>query len=154
MALVHDMAEALVGDITPVDQISKEEKNRREAQTMDYICENLLGKVHGGENGASIRKIWQEYEDSQSLESHFVHDVDKVELILQMVEYEKARDATVDLSEFSWVATRLMLPEMKEWAQEILNERMRWWESKGMTPKEPKEAETLKEQQDKYYDKQ
>ncbi len=151
MALVHDMAESLVGDLTPVDNVPKVEKSRREAETMDYICKSLLGKVHGGESGASIRQIWQEYEDSETPESHFVHDVDKVELILQMVEYERRYDATLDLSEFSWVAKKLLLPEMKEWAQEILDERTKFWESKGVRPKEPKEAETIKEQQDQYY---
>lgn len=153
MALIHDMAEALVGDLTPVDNVPKVEKNRREAETMDYICENLLGKVHGGENGASIRKIWQEYEDSETLESRFVHDVDKVELILQMVEYERAHDTSLDLSEFSWVATKVAMPEMKDWAHELLNERKRLWEGKGLTPKEPKEVEKLREQQDQYYRK-
>lgn len=151
MALVHDMAEALVGDLTPIDNVPKVEKNRREAETMDYICTSLLGKVHGGENGMSIRQVWQEYEDSETSESHFVHDIDKVELILQMVEYERAHDTSLDLSEFSWVAKKLILPEMKEWAQEILDERTRLWEGKGSVPKEPKEATRLKEQQDEYY---
>ena len=45
MALIHDMAESLVGDITPVDGVLKAEKNRRESETMDYICQDLLGKV-------------------------------------------------------------------------------------------------------------
>lgn len=153
MALVHDMAEALVGDLTPIDNVPKVEKSRREAETMDYICASLLGKVHGGENGASMRKIWQEYEDSETAESHFVHDVDKVELILQMVEYERAHDTSLDLSEFSWVAKKLILPEMKDWAREILDERTRLWERKGVTPKEPERAETLQEQQDEYYGK-
>lgn len=151
MALVHDMAEALVGDLTPVDKVPKVEKSRREAETMDYLCNSLLGKVHGGENGASIREIWQEYEDSETAESHFVHDVDKVELMLQMVEYERAHDTTLDLSEFSWVARMLILPEMKEWAQEILDERARLWKNKRVTPKQPNEVKTLQEQQDQYY---
>jgi len=30
MALVHDLSESLVGDITPYDNVSKEEKSRRE----------------------------------------------------------------------------------------------------------------------------
>jgi putative hydrolases of HD superfamily len=152
MALVHDMAEALVGDLTPVDGVPKEEKSRREAETMDYICISLLGKVNGGENGASIRKIWQEYEDSETDESHFVHDIDKVELILQMVEYERTHD-TLDLSEFSWVEKKIVLPEMKDWAREILEERTRLWESKGVTPKGPEQIETIQAQQDQYYGK-
>ena len=153
MALVHDMAEALVGDLTPVDNVPKAEKSRREAETMDYICKSLLGKVHGGENGASIRRIWQEYEDNETSESHFVHDVDKVELILQMVEYERAHATSLDLSEFSWVAKRIVLPEMKDWAQEILDERTRLWESRGVTPMELRQDKTLQQQQDQYYGK-
>lgn len=30
MALVHDLAESIVGDIAPADNVSKEEKHRRE----------------------------------------------------------------------------------------------------------------------------
>jgi putative hydrolase of HD superfamily len=151
MALIHDMAESLVGDLTPVDGVPKVEKNRREAATMDYICDNLLGKVHGGLAGKDIRESWQEYEDSETLESQFVHDVDKVELILQMVEYERAHNCMLDLSEFSWVAKGLCLPDMKDWAQEILDEREMLWESKGKEAREPKEASTIKEQQNEYY---
>ncbi|KAG9781148.1 hypothetical protein KCU88_g3568, partial [Aureobasidium melanogenum] len=151
MALVHDMAEGLVGDLTPVDGVPKVEKNRREAETMDWVANSLLGKVHGGIPGQEIRAIWQEYEDSETLESKFVHDVDKIELILQMVEYERASNCAVDLSEFSWVARKICLDEMKVWAQEILDERSKLWQSKDLTPREPTKAATIKEQQDEYY---
>lgn len=130
MCLVHDMAESLVGDITPVDGVAKPEKNRREAATMDYITENLLGNVWGGEGKSvaeDIRAVWQEYEDSETLESHFVHDVDKMELVLQMVEYERRGEGKLDLGEFAWVATRLVLDETKAWAQELLQEREAFW---------------------------
>ena len=33
IALVHDMAESIVGDIAPMDNVSKEEKHRREKVT-------------------------------------------------------------------------------------------------------------------------
>lgn len=111
IALVHDMAESLVGDITPVDGVSKTEKSRRETTTMDYLCGGLLGQVDGGGAGERIRELWQEYEDDQTLEAHFVHDVDKVELLLQMIEYERTSQGRIDLSEFTWVATRVALPE-------------------------------------------
>jgi len=35
--------------------------------------------VDGGNVGADIREIRQEYEDSKTPESHFVHDIDKME---------------------------------------------------------------------------
>lgn len=130
MALIHDMAEALVGDITPVDGVAKSEKNRRESTTMDYLVNGLLGKVNGGMTGKEIKAIWQEYEDAETLESKFVHDVDKIELILQMVEYEKANDCKLDLGEFSWVATRIELDEVKQWGNDIIKEREVMWAGK------------------------
>jgi len=133
MCLIHDMAESLVGDITPVDGVPKSEKNRREADTMDYICKGLLGKLHGGLAGAEIRAIWQEYEDSKTINSHFVHDLDKMELLCQMVEYEKRAGGgvpTLDLGEFAYVATKMALPETRAWAGEILKERDEFWNGK------------------------
>jgi putative hydrolases of HD superfamily len=127
MALVHDMAEALVGDITPMDQVPKHEKNRRESTTMDYFTNSLLGRVNGGMTGQEIRDVWQEYEDSETMDSKFVHDVDKIELILQMVEYERAHKHQLDLGEFSWVATRIVLPEVQEWSNEVMKEREEFW---------------------------
>lgn len=153
MALVHDMAEALVGDITPVDGVPKTEKNRREATTMDYICDNLLGGVHDGSQAKQIRAIWQEYEDSETPESKFVHDVDKVELILQMVDYERSSDGAVDLSEFSWVARKIELPEMQEWAKQVLDERAAFWKEKGRQPGQlgKEEGDKIREAQEEYY---
>ncbi|KAI7090640.1 hypothetical protein KC356_g1319 [Hortaea werneckii] len=168
MALVHDMAESLVGDITPVDGVTKTEKSRRETETMDYICGSLLGSLPGQSNAHAreqIRSAWQEYEDSQTPESHFVHDVDKIELLLQMVEYERAHGRTaaddsssssaqgLDLGEFSRVAGKIALPEMQSWAQEILQERRRFWEGKGVVPSHMGDvSEGKRKAQDAYYE--
>ncbi|KOS20447.1 HD domain-containing protein [Escovopsis weberi] len=130
MCLIHDMAELLVGDITPVDGVAKPEKSRREAETMEFLTRGLLRGVGGGHAGEEVRAIWQEYEDSQTLESQYVHDIDKVELLLQMVEYEKGARGGLDLGEFAYVATKVALPEMRAWAEEILGEREAFWKSK------------------------
>jgi putative hydrolase of HD superfamily len=127
LALVHDMAEALVGDITPVDGVAKPEKNRRESTTMDYFTNSLLGRVNGGATGRDLRAAWQEYEDNETLESKFVHDIDKIELLLQMLEYERVNKHKLDLGEFSWVSTRIEMPEVKQWSNELLKEREDFW---------------------------
>ncbi|KAF2019438.1 hypothetical protein BU24DRAFT_419060 [Aaosphaeria arxii CBS 175.79] len=134
MALIHDMAESLVGDITPVDDVPKEEKSRREAETMDYICDTLLGKFNGGLNGKEIRKIWQEYEDSETLESKFVHDVDKIELLLQMLEYERSHPEA-ELGEFTWVASKIESEEVKAWSDHVFSERTALFKSRGKEAK-------------------
>lgn len=128
MCLIHDMAELLVGDITPVDGVPKPEKNRREASTMDFLSGPLLSGVPGGpESGAEMRAIWQEYEDSETLDSQFVHDVDKLELLLQMREYEKRGEGRLDLGEFAYVARKMALPEMRAWGEEVISEREAFW---------------------------
>ncbi|KAL1969815.1 hypothetical protein VTN77DRAFT_7324 [Rasamsonia byssochlamydoides] len=131
MALIHDMAESLVGDITPVDkEVTKSEKARREAAVMDYIESTLLSGVPGGTlSGAEIRRVFQEYEDNETLEAKFVHDVDKMELLLQMVEYERAHG--IDLSEFARVKSRIQLPEVQEWAATVMKEREEFWKGKS-----------------------
>lgn len=152
MALVHDMAEALVGDITPMDRIAKSEKSRREAETMDYFCEQLLGKVGGGLQGEEIKKVWWEYELDETLEAHFVHDVDKMELLLQMVEYERGAEGRLDLGEFSRVAAKVQLPEVREWAQGVLKEREAFWKEKGIKATWMGDVEGEKvEEQNQYY---
>ncbi|KAK2044720.1 HD domain-containing protein [Colletotrichum somersetense] len=157
MCLIHDMAESLVGDITPVDGVPKTEKNRREADTMDYITKTLLGSVYGGLAGAEIREIWQEYEDSKTVNSHFVHDLDKMELLLQMLEYEKRGQGKLDLGEFAYVATKFSLPETKEWADALLKDREQFWGAQehvhGEAGVEGGVKEDRKEQQDSYYER-
>lgn len=158
MALVHDIAEALVGDITPVDGVSKPEKNRRESTTMDYLTDKLLARVNGGLSGKDIRAVWQEYEDSETMESKFVHDVDKIELVLQMVEYERVHEQRLDLGEFTWVASRIVLPEVKEWSEELLKERETFWAGKPHTTYgngvASKATVATVEQKEEYYGKE
>ena len=137
MALVHDMAELLVGDITPMDDVPKAEKAKREAETMKFLCCELLGGIGEQKQGADIKAIFEEYEESETLESIFVHDVDKVELLLQMVEYEKQAGGAKDLEEFLGVANNVQLEEMKGWCLEILKERVEFWKGLGKTAKMP-----------------
>ncbi|XP_019176408.1 PREDICTED: HD domain-containing protein 2 isoform X2 [Ipomoea nil] len=84
IAIVHDIAEAIVGDITPSDGVPKEEKSRREKAALNEMCE-ILG---GGMRAEEIQELWAEYENNASLEANLVKDFDKVELILQALEYE------------------------------------------------------------------
>ncbi|KAL8685646.1 MAG: hypothetical protein Q9224_005737 [Gallowayella concinna] len=135
LALCHDMAECLVGDITPLDQIPKAEKHRREDETMEYLTRKLLGKETGCEDaGETMRIAWEEYERNETVEANFVHDVDKLELLIQMVEYERQGKGKVDLSEFVRVAGGIEMVEMKGWCEEVLKEREEFWKEVGKVP--------------------
>lgn len=39
MALVHDMAESLVGDLTPADGISKDDKHKHEEVILEVLMQ-------------------------------------------------------------------------------------------------------------------
>lgn len=133
MALIHDMAESLVGDITPVDPMPKEEKHRRELITMEYLG-SLVAK-HNPEGAKEMVEIWNEYENCTTAEARFVKDVDKYELLIQTVEYEKANQCAIDLSDFTNVRSAIKTEEVSALADELLEKRRRYWASQNKVPK-------------------
>lgn len=78
LALIHDLAEAKVGDVPVFDCKSKAEKFDRENLAMLEI-KNLLHD----ENGDEIYDIWYEFEMQLTFESKFVKALDKLEAFIQ-----------------------------------------------------------------------
>ncbi|CAG7851744.1 SubName: Full=Uncharacterized protein {ECO:0000313/EMBL:CCA71656.1} [Serendipita indica DSM 11827] len=71
LAVVHDLAEATVGDITPDEGISKEEKKQLEENAMRNFCEEMLQKSSVAQR---VYDLWKEYEDQVTPEAKFVKD--------------------------------------------------------------------------------
>lgn len=126
LSLVHDMAESVVGDITPVDPMSKEEKHRREYETMKYLTGTLLASFNA-EAANEIMELWEEYENISSPEARFVKDVDKYELLMQCIEYERDYEGKKDLSDFLSVRQSIKTPEVSEWADAAIALRHEYW---------------------------
>ncbi|KAK4263724.1 hypothetical protein QN277_029101 [Acacia crassicarpa] len=118
IALVHDIAEAIVGDITPSDGVPKEEKSIREQAALNEMCE-ILG---GGMRAEEIKELWEEYENNSSLEANLVKDFDKVEMILQALEYEIEHGKVLD-EFFISTAGKFQTEIGKSWAAEIILRR-------------------------------
>jgi len=119
MALVHDMAEAVVGDITPFEGVSKEEKHRREDDAMKQICKHLDGSPKLAEE---ILSLFQEYETGESPESVLMHQIDKFEMLLQASEYEQAQ--SLDLQQFfDWGENKVSHPVLAKWVEVIQHQR-------------------------------
>lgn len=95
MALVHDMAECIVGDITPSDNVSKEEKYRREQEAMKHLTSLLPDGLT-----QELYALWEEYESQSSPESRLVKQFDALEMILQAHEYEELEGSPGRLQEF------------------------------------------------------
>ncbi|TYI99974.1 hypothetical protein E1A91_A13G055800v1 [Gossypium mustelinum] len=120
IAIVHDIAEAIVGDITPSCGVPKEEKSRREQAALTEMCKILGGGMRVA--AEEIQELWVEYENNASLEANLVKDFDKVELILQALEYELEHGKV--LNEF-FLSTegKFQTKIGKSWAREINSRR-------------------------------
>ncbi|KAG9450021.1 hypothetical protein H6P81_009986 [Aristolochia fimbriata] len=118
IAIVHDIAEAIVGDITPSDGVPKEKKSRMEQAALNEMCE-VLG---GGLRAEEIQELWAEYENNSSIEASLVKDFDKVEMILQALEYEADHGKVLD--EFFISTEGKFQTEIgKSWAAEVISRR-------------------------------
>ncbi|KAJ7065304.1 HD domain-containing protein [Mycena amicta] len=119
MCLVHDLAEAHVGDITPREGISAFEKRRREAETIQNIVHDML---HDTPAAKQIEALWTEYEERKTPEARFVKDLDRFEMASQAFEYERAQGIPLQ-SFFDTSLPYLNHPEVAEWGRNLEEER-------------------------------
>ncbi|KAB2614218.1 HD domain-containing protein 2-like [Pyrus ussuriensis x Pyrus communis] len=92
--IVHETAEAIVGDITPSDGVPKAVKSRMEQAALDEMCLVLGGGIRFLSAAEEIKELWMEYENNLSIESNLGKDFDKVEMILQALEYEMGKSVS------------------------------------------------------------
>ena len=88
IALVHDLAEVRVGDITPYDGIEPAAKHAMEREAAETMFEDH----------PEFFKLWLEYEEGTTPEARFVKDCDKLDMAIQATHY--SREHSVDTSEF------------------------------------------------------
>ena len=94
LCMIHDMAESIVGDITPHCGVSKEEKAQRELEAMEKLIADLPSEV-----GSNLMSLFNEFEAKETTESILAHDIDKLDMVLQAHCYEN-ENSKCDLSEF------------------------------------------------------
>lgn len=107
LGLVHDLPEALTGDLTPDEVVAiggRGEKLRREGEAVRAIC-GLAGA--GGAGAAALSALIHEAEVCESVEARAVKDLDVVEMMVQAGEYEDVdADAGADADGRAHVAAQ------------------------------------------------
>jgi putative hydrolases of HD superfamily len=130
LAVVHDLAECVVGDIAPEDNVSKEDKQRFEQEAVSRIAA-LLRQTQESElccmpssAATYLLELFHEYEKRQSKEAIAAKDLDLLDMILQAEEYEQTFGT--DLSDFfvSTPPSRFRDPFLKRIATKVHEQRL------------------------------
>ena len=119
MALIHDLPEAIIGDLTPSKKTkeSKDKENAAINQILDLLPETQKKK---------FLTDWNEYQEGRTKEAKAVRQLEKLEMALQAKEYEKAKTTDHSLERFIKSAEKAITsPELRRLLSCILEEQRR-----------------------------
>jgi putative hydrolase of HD superfamily len=126
IGLVHDLAEAEIGDETPFDRLlesgaglapgrfdtlppddptARRVKHARERDAIERLAGSLSAPV-----GADLRAAWDEYDQQSSEEARLVKQLDRIETLRQAEEY-RARQPELPIGSFRAQVAAMGLPE-------------------------------------------
>jgi len=117
MALIHDLPEAIIGDLTPSRKTarSKEEENAAVNQILSLLPKKQREKY---------MTDWNEYREGKTREAKAVRQLEKLEMALQAKEYEEAGLTRQSLKRFIKSADKAIVwPQLRRLLSYILEER-------------------------------
>lgn len=82
MLSLHETEEIIIGDLTPVDKVSKQEKKERGKEAVKQVLANL-------NNNLEMHNLIEEFEEGKTEEAKFAKLCDKLECDLQARFYQK-----------------------------------------------------------------
>jgi|RhiMetdeSRZDD1v2_1073273.scaffolds.fasta_scaffold00984_27 putative hydrolases of HD superfamily len=114
MAVLHDLGESIIGDFMP-GQISRPIKKDLEQKAMISILKNLPKSLHD-----EYCQIWKEYLGQRTHLSKLIHNLDKLEMILQARRYMNDGYSKVKLRELIDSANTELSIERRDLISEVL----------------------------------
>jgi len=121
MALMHDLGEAIIGDWDALQTKLNgkiEEKQRKENEALQKILALLPKELE-----EKYTKIWKELVQGETAESRMFRQLDRLEVLMQAVEYEKEGYDKEKFTAF-WGAKRSVKdPELVEIVKLLEKER-------------------------------
>jgi putative hydrolase of HD superfamily len=86
LALIHDLEEAIMGDLTPQDKLRR--GSTRVQRDREKAIRELVSKLPA-KSRLSYLKLWTDLRRRQSKEAQLVHELDKLEMAFQANAYGK-----------------------------------------------------------------
>jgi len=90
MAIIHDLAEILTGDIVSEHGGEMDIEKRKSKIIIEGNKIKELASLIS--NGKELQKLWTEYEDQSSKEAKMLKQIDKFEMVMQALQYENPRN--------------------------------------------------------------
>jgi len=122
ITLLHDIHEALTGDYDYFDKqrMGKGEVHKREAEAVKKLSNRLPKKIRD-----EYLSLWNEFESQETEEAKLAREIDKLEMVMQALEYEKAGYDPKKLQAF-WenASTELKDPTLKALFELLMKEKM------------------------------
>jgi len=119
MALIHDLPEAILGDLTPSRKTTKSKE--KEDAAINQILDLLPKKQR-----EKYMMVWNEYQEGKTKEAKAVRQLEKLEMGLQAKEYEEAGLTGQSLKRFIKSAEKAVVwPELRRLLSCILEEPQR-----------------------------
>lgn len=139
MSLIHDFFAPIIGDVTPYDKIAKLVKNKKELfETLPWmgvsenkrliVLDNLEKEITALDKVVSllphdlrheVKYLWLEYKTGSSKEARFTRQVDRIEGVIQAMEYYK-RDKSTPVRAF-WLELKEFIdyPLLSEFVEHL-----------------------------------
>ena len=109
MALIHDLPEAVIGDLTPEQKREAAEKvSGRELEVIKDLAKSLPEEI-----ASTYLQAWRDYAEGLSPVARLVRDVDKLEMGLQAIGYVRSGSRSA-IEIYESALKQIRDPEIKE----------------------------------------
>ena len=124
IALLHDLSESLTFDISKAYlRYLGRKGSRMKTRLEKKATSRILADLENNRLAREFRNSIEEYSSSKSLEARIVHCADALDLLLQVIEYERMgySSATLDpiWKETRSKLTKYRLPVAEEWLHQL-----------------------------------
>lgn len=93
LALIHDLPESMVGDLTPT------QKNDETKQKEENAIRHILSLLPAPQKETYL-DVWNEYQQATTKEAQAVHQLEKIEMAIQAKEYKSFGASNKSLERF------------------------------------------------------
>lgn len=125
MALIHDMAEAIVGDLTPSCGVEADEKRRRETSAMRQMCA-LITRSESAVDDDAFYRLHDEYQRHESREARTTKDLDMLDMLLQAFSLERCGHLSTPAADEFFAGcprVRFSHPILCRWFDQLISDR-------------------------------